>query len=108
MASSIDITVTAKGPLFEKKIDQVVKRAIIEEAFEKINVRAQRGGRGIGAKRNTVESRIRGLEMDVVSTLIWPRAIGSSWLRKNIGIIRATVPRYVRSIAKRIVGEMTR
>ena len=54
MTQPIAVNVTVKGPLFEKKIDDVAKRAMVDECLAKMEKRMMRGGRGKGAKRNIV------------------------------------------------------
>lgn len=109
---NINATVTLKGPLFEKKIDDVVKKAIIEETLQKVNERMGRkgpqgsGGKGLGVKRNIVDRKLTGLELKVDTTKIRPRTKGTSWQRKNVSIIKAMVPRVVRKTAQRIASEL--
>ena len=100
---SVDITVKLTGPLFSKSVDAVVKRAIVEEALDKVDERMERSarGRGEGRKRNTVTRERRDLVLSVNSTLIRPRTTGRAWTSKNMGIIKAMTPRVLRKVAQR-------
>jgi hypothetical protein len=101
--SAIDVQVTLKGHLFEKKIDDTIKRALVEEVLMKVDERAQRQGKGLGAQRNRVERRLRGTELEIDTTRIWPRTKGTAWTRKQIAITKAMAPRVMRKAAQRIV-----
>lgn len=111
---SLNIDVTVRGPLFEKKVDETVRRAIAEEGLDKIAERLTRkgaqgsGGKGVGVKRNAVTQQRRASELtvDTLSTRVFPRTRGTSWLKKNSGIARAMAPRVLRKVAQRIVGEL--
>ncbi len=100
------VAVTLKGPLFEKKIDAVVEKAIVEEALKKVDERVQRGGKGLGARRNIVSRKLTGLELTVDTTKIRPRTKGTSWQKKNLQIIKRMVPNVVRKTALRIASEL--
>lgn len=103
----MNIAVNLSGPLFKKKIDAVVKAAIIEEALEKIGQRMERGGKGLGARRNIVSRRTAGLEMEVDTTKRRPRTKGTAWARKNMGIVRGMAPHVLRKTALRIIGDLS-
>jgi len=108
MGLPIEISVKVHGGLFSKDVKRAVREAMYQEALEKIGTRMERGGKGLGAKRNTVTHMPDGdLQMRVSSTRIWPRTKGTSWQRKNIGIVRAMAPRVLRKAAERIVMEMS-
>jgi hypothetical protein len=103
------VTVTIRGPLFSKKIDQVVKDAIVAESLLKIQERVERPGRRLGRKNNRLSSRRNALVLDVASTLrdpsvtrqripsfgsgrgrrpnpqFNPRSRGTAWVRKHVG-----------------------
>lgn len=110
----MDVKVTVRGPLFDKKIDKTVKAAIVEECLLKINARLTRagargsGGRGLGTQRNTVGTvvDINAITLTAESTLIFPRTTGRAWAQKNMAIVRAMAPRVMRKTALRIVGEL--
>ena len=102
----MNISVTISGPLFRKKVDAVVKAAIVEEVLEKIGQRMERGGKGLGARRNVVSHRIAGLAMEVETTRRFPRTRGAAWARKNVGIVRGMAPNVLRKTALRIVEEL--
>ena len=105
--TQIQVSVTLKGPLFSKKIDQVVKAAMIEETLEKIGQRMERGGKGLGAKRNIISRQTAALEMGVQSTRHFPRTRGTAWTQKNVAIVKAMAPRVLRKAALRIAGELS-
>ena len=69
------------------------------ESFEK---RFKRGGKGVGAKRNTLSSEIKPLSVEVETTLHYPRMKGSSWGDKNWKIAKGMSPRVLRKMIKRI------
>ena len=109
---SLTLDVTIKGPLLTKKIDAVVKKAIVEETLQKISERLGRkgaqgsGGKGLGVKRNIVDRQLSDIELTVDTTKIWPRTKGTSWNRKNVAIIKSMAPRVLRKTAARIVSEL--
>lgn len=109
---NITANVTVKGPMFTKRIDSVVKQAIIEETLKKVDERMGRkgvqgsGGKGLGVRRNIVSRKLTGLELTVDSTTIAPRTRGTAWQKKNVRIIKAMVPRVVRKTALRIASEL--
>lgn len=106
------VAVNLKGPLFTKKIDDVVKKAIVEETLQKVDQRLGRkgaqgsGGKGLGVKRNIVDRKLTGLELTVDTTKIRPRTKGTSWQKKNVAIAKAMIPRVVRKTALRIASEL--
>lgn len=103
----ISITVKMNGGLFSRNIKRSVREAMYQEALEKVAVRMERGGKGLGAQRNVITQRPDGdLQMRVISTRIYPRTRGTSWVSKNIAITRAMAPRVLRKAADRIVTEM--
>ena len=128
-ASQQWVNVVVRGPLFSKRIDSVIKQAMIKECLEKIDARIERGTRsqirkrgkwpsgrpmGLGAKRNIVTSEMafglaatEAAALRVKSTTKSPRSKGTSWVRKNIGITRAMAPRVLRAAAKRMVAELS-
>ena len=103
--------VIVRGPLFEKRIDRVVEAAIMGEAMEKFEKRITRKGRKIGRKRNPIGpgdlSKGKTITLTMHSTLNWPRTSGGSWTRKNVAAVNAMKGRVLRSVAKRIVGELS-
>lgn len=104
---AIDINVKVTGGLFSKDIPKVVRAAVYEEAIDKIATRMERGGKGIGAKRNRITRQQREeLRETITSTRYWPRTKGTSWQRKNIGIAKAMAPRVLNAYARRVVREL--
>lgn len=104
--------VTVRGPLFEKKIDRVVEKAIISEAMDKFETRVRRKGRKIGRKRNPIgEGKLtkgrNEVTLELETSLHSPRTTGKSWQRKNIAAVNAMKGRVLRKVAKRIVGELS-
>lgn len=121
-ASGAWVEVVVRGPLFSKKIDRVVKAAMIDECLKKINKRLLRprkktrlGTPALGGRRNVVTAEMafgEGVETQatvskIYSTLKSPRTKGTSWIRANVKIARAMAPRVLRKAAKRIVGELS-
>lgn len=104
---TVGMNVTLSGPLFSKKVDDVVKNAIVSEALTKIADRTKRGGKGKGAKANVVTPQRQELVLEVHSTLHYPRTTGKAWDRKNIAIVKAMGPNVLRSVSRRIVSELT-
>ena len=106
--SQIQVHVTVKGPLFTKKLDSLVRNAMYEEAVEKITARMERGGKGLGARRNVVTTRrLDPLTGEASSTLHRPRTKGTAWTRKNVAIAKAMAPRVLRKAALRITSELS-
>lgn len=109
---SIDLNVTISGPLFSKRIDPVVKRAIVEEALEKIEERMVRSARSggvnaLGRRRNVVTQRRQNLDLHIESTLRNPRQTGRAWGDKNMAIIKAMTRNVLNKATQRIVGELS-
>ena len=102
----INVGVTITGPLFKKKISDEVKGALVAEVLEKVGKRMERGGKGLGAKRNIVSRETSGLVMEVDTTKHRPRTKGKAWARKNVGIAKSMARRVLRKAAKRIVEEL--
>lgn len=76
--------------------------------FEK---RIMRQGKGLGSQRNTLMVAPQSLMSTVTSTLNHPRTVGTSWGRKNEGIIKGMAPRVIKKVATNIearwAGEAT-
>jgi hypothetical protein len=104
------VRVNIRGPLFDKRIDRVVQQQIIREAMPKFEKRLRRRGRRIGRRNNPIRpgelTLGRGATMVMTSTLHHPRTTGSSWQGKNIAIVKAMAPRVLRSLARKLVGEL--
>jgi hypothetical protein len=103
---SLTVNVTLKGPLFTEVITDVVERSIIDQSLHKFEPRLARGGKGIGARRNTITQDRQGLTLEATSTLRPPRTKGKAWLRKNEGVVRGMAPRVLRATAKRIAEQL--
>jgi hypothetical protein len=103
---NLTATVTLKGPLFEKKITPIVEQAIIRESLHKFEERMNRGGKGVGSKRNTVTQKREELVLTAETTLIRPRTRGTAWQKKNVGIVKAMAPRVLRATALRITEQL--
>ena len=117
MTQPIALKVTVKGPLFSKKIDAVVKAAMIDECMKEIDKRLSRPPpkKKLGMMRNPVKTRM-GTGMGQDATLAFehvesqfhsPRRTGSSWVKKNIGIIHSVARRNLKAVANRIVRELS-
>lgn len=104
---NIGMSVKLSGGLFTKDFERIARKQIDHELLTKFEERVKRGGRGVGAKRNKVTGdRGSFYELVMTSTLKPPRTKGTSWQRKNLGIIRAMTPRVVRKTAQRISEEL--
>lgn len=102
MAGSISITI--RNPhLLAAIMRPEIYRPAAQRAIEKIGVRMERGGKGLGARNNTVVSKPGTLSATVTSTLHNPRQKGTSWQRKNIVIANAMASRQLNAEFKREV-----
>jgi hypothetical protein len=120
MTAPLNITVTLRGPLFTKKIDATVKKAILTEGLERIGKEldiktarlirrplTHKKGAGLGAKRNPVHRKTAGIVMDIISRIgKYPRMSGRRWTENNMVAIYRMAPRMLRKIANRIVSEL--
>jgi hypothetical protein len=110
--SQLNIDVKIKGPLFDKRIDDTVKAAMLDEVFEKVDARVARIPRSakLGRKNNTISSyrKDAGLEQTdtIESTLNWPRTTGRSWLGHNMAAIRKMAPNVIRAAGRRIAKDL--
>jgi hypothetical protein len=102
----MDVNVTLKGPFFEKDVPRIVEKQILHEILGKVEERTERQGRGLGAQKNRIDHTYRRLELTVDTTRIYPRTKGTSWQKKNIGIIKSMAPRVARKAAERIAAEL--
>lgn len=107
MAAAIDVNVIVRGPLFTKKIDRVVKDALVAEVLTKVDERAKRQGKRLGALRNTITTHLDGLMLTISSTMDYPRTRGTSYVRHQTRAIRAMARRVMQKAAERIVGELS-
>ena len=103
--------VTLRGPLFEKKINRVVEAAIMERAMTSFEKRVTRKGRKIGRRNTPIGpgdlSKGKTIQLTMHSTLNRPRTSGGKWTAHNVRAVKAMAPRVLRSVAKRIVGELS-
>lgn len=110
MPTAGPVNVTLRGPLFEKQISRVVERQIMTEAMPKFEKRVRRRGRRMGRRRNPIgpgELTLgRGVTLVMESTKHHPRTTGSAWTAKNVAAIKSMAPRVLRSLARKIVGEL--
>lgn len=74
----------------------------VEDARDTILARVQRGGKGLGAKRNTLLATTRPLGATVQSTRNFPRTKGTSWGSTNEAIVRSMAPNVLRKMVQRI------
>jgi len=107
-APFLDVSVKLQGAFFDKRIHETVRRGVTTEAIEKISARMERGGRGLGARRNTIQTHPHAEDLTslVTSTRNYPRTTGSTWVKKNYGIARAMAPRVLKKAADRIVADL--
>ena len=75
----------------------------IQEVIEKVSKRMERGGKGLGAKRNTITREVRPLSATVTTTLSNPRQTGKAWENKQRAIAKAMAPRVLRSAQRKII-----
>ncbi len=69
----------------EKKLDgKFLVQPEIEPALDSGANRAMRGGKGIGAQRNTISVAAQPLSRTIASTLNAPRVKGTSWRMSNL------------------------
>jgi len=116
MTQPMAVNVTVKGPLFSKNIRGVVKQAIVDECMKKVHERLSRKppAKKLGMMRNPVKTRMEAGGTEAVNLYFEhvesrfhnPRRTGSSWVKKNMGIIKAMAPRVLRAAANRICGEL--
>ena len=103
--------IVLRGPLFTKRIDKVVQGVIIDEAMGKFEERITRKGRKIGRKRNPIGpgdlTKGKTIQLTMTSSLHRPRTSGIKWTQHNVRAIKAMRGRVLRSVAKRIVGELS-
>ncbi len=124
MPNAVDVKVTLRGPLFEKKIDKEIQDAIVWYALKRIEKRMRfvpkRVKKALGRHRNPIgpgklnkKPPTFGLgtlqfggnvSMTFASTTIRPRRSGKSWQKKNVAIIKSMAPRVMRKTAKRIAA----
>lgn len=120
---TLNVSGVLKGPLFAKGITPIVEAAILDELINKAGDRAERGGKGQGAKVNRIRrQRQSRLDLVITSSLrnpsareqsrrrspqFNPRVTGSAWTKKNMGYIRAIARRGTPAIARRIISELS-
>jgi hypothetical protein len=103
----LTMSVTLTGPIFNKVVRGVFERAVEQEIFDKVYDRTKRGGKGLGARLNTVtRERAAVTDLVITSTKIFPRTKGTSWKNKNIRIIRAMSGAIAKKAARRITQEL--
>ncbi len=107
----MSVNVTFRGPIFDKKIDDVVRDAILKEGMDKFEQRVARPGKRLGRKNNPIGpghlTTGDTMELEIRSTLIHPRTTGRTWISKNVAAVNKMSPFVLRKIAKRIVGELS-
>ena len=126
MPVSMNVNVTLRGPLFTKKIDKVVKAALLDECMKRIQKEEQiktdrlvhkrtkyPSGRvkSLGAKRNPITREMvfgqsNLIAMRFTSPTRFPRTKGTKWVAKNMAWIRAMAPRVLKKAAARMVSEL--
>lgn len=109
----VGLDVTVSGPFFDRDRRKEVEGAI-EEGIEKLGKRSERGGKGLGARRNRIsrekfrnpQTRFTELGEDVFSTRLSPRTTGRAWTNKNLRIWRAMAPRVFKSVLNRVIARL--
>lgn len=87
----------------ERKLDgKFLVQPEIADAMETFGKRMQRGGKGLGAQRNTIAIQREALGVRAQTTLNNPRQTGMTWARKNIAIIKAMANSVFRKAAERM------
>ncbi len=71
-------------------------------AVETFSKRIQRGGKGLGAKRNPIAATLHPFGADLETPLSNPRNTGNEWTRKNRDIVYRMGPRVFGKMVKRI------
>lgn len=74
----------------------------VNDARDTIVKRIERGGRKMGAKRNTLTASTRPLGATVVTTLSNPRQSGKAWGKYNTLVVVKMGPHVLRKMVKRI------
>lgn len=83
----------------------VLAQPEIDDALETIGKRiVDRPGKGLGAQMNNLTAEMRPLGMTVESSLFNVRTKGTSWGRKNYGIVRAMMPRVMGKAVDRMLA----
>lgn len=102
----IGVRIVGLEELKRKLGGTVLKEPELQQGMQTIAKRFERGGKGMGARNNTVTSSrydsAASLRYDVATTLRSPRRKGSAWVRKQTAIFRAMSPRVIRSVIKKI------
>jgi len=105
----VNITVRVVGlKELERKLDgKLLVQPEIEEGLDTINARFMRGGKGLGVRRNVLNSQRAVLSRRVSSTRVWPRTRGTAWKSKNIGAFRGMAARVIQKIVRGIRARWT-
>lgn len=87
----------------EQKLDEAyLLQPELDAALETFAKRMQRGGKGLGARRNTVSANVQSFGAEAVSSLNNPRTTGGAWGAKNQRILSNMAPRVFRKMTQRI------
>lgn len=87
----------------ERRLDiEFLAQPELERARDTFVARIQRGGKGLGARRNVLSATRRPLGATVTSTRIFPRTKGTRWGAKNERIVAAMAPAVMRAAVRRI------
>ncbi len=99
------VSLNVKGlPGLQRKLKPAhLYEPAIAEVVEKVGKRMERGGKGLGAKSNTITREPQRLSATVSTTLNNPRQTGAAWERKQRAIARAMAPRVLRSAQRKII-----
>lgn len=71
----------------------VLAQPELEEARDTIVGRMLRGGKGLGAQRNTLAASVQGLNATVTTTRVFPRTRGTTWARYQEKVVAGIVAR---------------
>lgn len=125
-----EITADLNGPIFSNDRDRLILQAL-STTLMRVGDRVQRRRKGLGARRNTITTRLHETAfealMEISTTLadphdptqrprqpnFNPRVTGKSWLAANRGVadtsrgvIGAMMPNVLRSELRKVLGQL--
>lgn len=102
MARMVGVKIEGLAELEKKLGYPFLVDPAVNEGLGTIGTRVERGGKGLGARRNLIQRVPLSEGLKMTSTRIYPRTRGTSWLNKNVRVIRAMFPNVLRKAAQRI------
>lgn len=92
----VDIEVTGIREIERKLQASILLDPALERARDTFVSRiVDRPGKGLGATRNQLSTRMESLGARITTTLHNPRQVGSAWQRKNQQLANAMAPRVI-------------